>query len=120
MIPGANILSTALRVLSAQSFQYLACQPRDLNSIGVYVPSYAPPVTLTGSVQPVPRELYERYGLEFQRNYINVFVSRDVIDVARDVSGDKVTFNGDNYQCMSKTPWYAVDGWDQILCVQVQ
>lgn len=120
MIPGSNILSQALRILASQTFQYLAFQSRDPNSVGQYVVTYAAPITLTGSVQPVPRELYERFGLDFQRNYINVYVSRAVIDIARDVSGDQIIFNGDTYQCLSKTPWEGIDGWDAVLSVQVQ
>lgn len=119
MIPGSNILSMALRVIGKQCFQYYAYTSRTLNSIGLYDAIYAPPIPLSGSVQPVPRDLYERYGLDFQRNYINVYLQRSVIDVSRDVSGDQIVFNGVTYQCLSKTPWDAIDGWDAVLCVQV-
>jgi hypothetical protein len=67
----------------------------------------------------VPRELFDRYGLDFQRSYVNVYLQRGVIDVARDVAGDQIVFNGVTYQCLSKTPWDAIDGWDAVLCVQV-
>jgi hypothetical protein len=119
MIPGANILAMAQRVIAKQRFLYYAFLSRDLNSVGQYDVTYAPPVTLYGSVQPVPRDLYERYGLEFQQNYVNVYLQRAVIDVTRDVSGDQIVFNGATYQCISKTPWDAIDGWDAVLCVQV-
>lgn len=119
MIPGANILSMAQRIIAKQCFQYYAFQARTPNDIGQYVVTYAPPVTFSGSVQPVPRELYDRYGLDFQRSYVNVYLQRNVIDVARDVSGDQIVFNGATYQCLSKTPWDAIDGWDAVLCVLV-
>jgi hypothetical protein len=119
MIPGANILSMAMSVIGKSSFSYLAFASRTPNAIGQDVTKYEPPVTLQGSVQPVPRSLYQQYGLDFQRNYLNVYVSKAVLDVERDVSGDMIVFNGNSYQCLSVTPWVAIDGWNAVLCVQV-
>jgi hypothetical protein len=50
---------------------------------------------------------------------VNVFAPQDMQDVARDISNDQIAFNGKTYDCLSKTPWAAIDGWIQILCVQV-
>ena len=120
MIPGSNILNMALSVIAKTSFNYYAFSSRFKQPNGVYLPTYAPPVALQGSVQPVPRELYQEYGLDFNKYYQNVFVSQNVVDVARDVSGDMVQIQGQMYQCESITPWYGIDGWVQILVVKVQ
>jgi hypothetical protein len=109
----------ALSVIGRSSFSYLAFASRTPNAIGQDITNYARPVTLQGSVQPVPRSLYQQYGLDFQRNYINVYVSKAILDVTRDVSGDMIVFNGNSYQCVSTTPWAAIDGWVAVLCVQV-
>lgn len=119
MIPGTNILNQALRVLGKQSFDYYAFVSRTPNSIGQDIATYANPVTSQGSVQAVPRSLYQLYGLDLQKNYINVYVSQAVLDVTRDVSGDQVVFNGHRYQCLSVTAWSAMDGWNAVLCVQI-
>ena len=119
MIPGQNILNMALSVIAPSSFQYYAFLSRTPNDIGQDVTSYAEPVTLLGSVQPVPRNLFEAYGLDFQRSYVNVYVSKGILDIARDVSGDQIQFNGFTYQCLSITDWQPIDGWDQVLCVKV-
>lgn len=119
MIPGSNILQAALQVIARSSFCYYAFESRTPNAVGQDVTTYAAPVTLQGSVQPVPRSLYQQYGLDFQRNYVNVYVSQTVLDVTRDVSGDQILFNGRTYQCVSVTPWSAIDGWSAVLCVQV-
>lgn len=119
MIPGANILQTALSIIAKQDFQYLAFSSRTPNDIGQDVAHYAPPVTAKGSVQPVPRNLYQAYGLDFQKNYMNFYMPRAVLDVERDVSGDQFKFNCQTYQCLSKTDWYGVDGWVAVLAVQV-
>ena len=119
MIPGQNLLQTALRVLGQQAFDYYAFQSRTPNEIGQDVTTYANPVTLRGSVQAVPRNVYQQYGLDFQRTYINIYVSQAILDVQRDVSGDLINFNNNSYQCISVTPWNAIDGWNAVLCVQI-
>lgn len=119
MIPGANILGMALTLIGRQSFDYYAFKARRQNEVGQDIALYAPRQTLSGSVQPVPRSLYQENGLDFDRNYINFYVQKSVLDVARDVSGDQIVFSGDRYQCVSKTPWFAQDGWVGVLAVQI-
>ncbi len=119
MIPGGNILKTALSAIGKQQFIYYPYATRTLNAIGLYNAVYTNGVPVSGSVQPIPRSLYENMGLDFQRNYFNFFVTQDIFDVARDVSGDQFCFQGKNFQCVSKTAWYGIDGWDQVLCVEV-
>lgn len=119
MIPGSNILASALRVISASEFQYYRFITRTLNEIGLDVAKYANPVPARGSVQPVARNLYLNLGLEWQKNYFNFYLEKGIIDVARDVSGDQFEFNCKRYQCLSKTDWYGIDNWDAVLCVEV-
>jgi hypothetical protein len=118
-IPGQNLLNLAMTLLGRQSFQYYAYAARTPNAIGQDVTTYAAPVTLSGSVQPVPRTLYESFGLDFDRYYLTFYVAANVLDVARDISGDQMFFNGNTYQCVQKTDWFPQDGWTSILCVQV-
>jgi hypothetical protein len=108
-----------MTVIAKQPFQYLKFKSRTTNEVGQDVAEYFPAVTVRGSVQPVPRNLYQAYGLEFQESYVNVYAPRKFIDVTRDVSGDQILFQGRKYQVLSSTPWYGIDGWDVILCVQV-
>ncbi len=119
MILGGNILNLALSIIGNQSFQYKAFLARTPNEIGLDVSTYATPVTLNGNVQPVPRQLYQQYGLDFQRNYFTFFVSKNILDVDRDVSGDQIISGGVTFQVISKTDWYAANGWDSFLAVQV-
>lgn len=118
-IPGSNILNQALRVIAAQNFSYFAFTGRATNDTGLIVATYARAVSVKGSWQPVPRSMYEVLGLDLQKNYANAYVRQDIIDVERDVSGDQFSFNGQRYQCESATKWEPIDGWVQVLCVQV-
>jgi hypothetical protein len=119
MIPGSNILNMAMGVIGRQSFEYNPFLIRKTNEIGQDVAIYDTPQILSGSVQPVPRSLYQQYGLDLDRYYINFYVSKNVMDVARNVSGDQIVFNGNHYQCLSKTDWSPQDGWVAVLAVQI-
>ena len=119
MIPGSNILNQALSVIAQTQFLYYMANARTPNSVGQYQSTYNQPRMLTGSVQAVPRNLYEKYGLEFQNHYLKIYVSQNVIDVTRNSSGDMVVYSCSNWQIESITPWFAIDGWVEIIAVQV-
>lgn len=120
MIPGSNLLKTALTVIASQAVTYFNNTGRANNAIGNYVPSFAPGVTVKGSFQPVPRNKYENMGLDFQRDYFTFYASRNVLDLSRDVAGDQLEFQGKRFQCVSKVDWYGIDGWDGVLCVKIE
>lgn len=119
LVPGSDILSIAMRVIATQAFQYYAFVSRVPNDVGQYISVFADPLTLRGSIQPIPRNLYMQYGLDFQRNYLVFYVQKDVFDVTRDISGDQMFFNGHTFQCISNTDWFPMDGWVSILTVQI-
>lgn len=119
MIPGSNLLKRALRKIHAETVLYYRYIARENNAVGLFVTTYDDPTAIKGSVQAVPRDLYERLGLNFQNNYINFFVSKDLLDIARDVSGDQIAWNGRRWECESLTPWYGIDGWVQVIAIDV-
>jgi len=116
--PGGNILGLALSVITPQQLSYRRFVSRAANAAGVWNVKYSNPVQLRGSIQPVPRERYEQNGLDFQKNYVTIFVSQNVIDISRDVTGDQFWYAGKLYQAESRTPWFQQDGWDAILCIE--
>ena len=117
MIPGANLLNAAFGMIAAQGFEYQPYQARTINAVGLYETTYGPRVTLPGSIQAVARNVYQEYGLDLQKNYATIFVSRDVLDLTRDTSGDRVFWNGRAYQIISQTDWFNIDGWVSFLAV---
>jgi E217 collar protein gp28 len=119
MIPGSNLLNQALSVIASQTISYIAFVSRSKNINSVWVPTYATPVNIQGSIQPVPRTLMMELGLDLQRHYVNIYVSNKVIDIRRDVSSDQFKFQGTTYQAISLTRWFGVDGWNQVLAVEV-
>lgn len=119
MIPGSNLLDFALTIIETNTVQYIKNNGRTLNSVGQYVPTYDTPVDVDGSMQPVPRSRYEIYNLDFAKNYYTFYVSSDFIGTDRNVSGDKIIFNSKLFQVQSPNDWFAVDGWQGVLCVLV-
>lgn len=119
IIPGQNILNMAFGAIARQTVMYYQYDSRTLNDVGQDVTSYLTAVSITGSWQPVPRNLYRVYGLDMQKDYFTFYTSNDVLDLQRDVSGDQIVFGGDKYQCQSNNDWYKIDGWKAILCVRI-
>ena len=118
-VPGCNLLSMASRIIAQKSFTYLQYLSRSTNGIGMQVPVYASPVTLRGSIQPIPRELMMTLGLDLTKHYENIYVSNRLIDIRRDVSSDKFQFDSATFQGLSMTKWIDLDGWNAILVVEV-
>src|SRR3982750_125799 len=119
-IPGGNLLNKALTVITRQSFQYVQFLGNVDNDIGQAVPTYATPIPLTGSAQPPARQLMEQYGLQFNQNNMVFFSSHHILDVTRESSGDHILFAGKRWQVLYIVPWYTIDGWNQIITVEVK
>lgn len=119
IVPGSNLLGIAMTVLGRQTVTYFVDDGRTTNAIGLDVTDYDNGIPVSGSFQPVPRNKYEAYGLDWQRTYFTFYASIDSIDLARDVSGDQLVFSNRRFQVVSKVDWFMMDGWDAILCVEI-
>lgn len=114
-----NLLNAALRIQPKQTVQYSKFSGRTTNEIGFDVCTYDTAVDLVGSLQAVPRSVYEQMGLNFQKRYVMFYASSPIQDVGRDVSGDKIAFGSKTYQVVSATDWHPINGWQSVLCVEV-
>lgn len=119
MIFGGNLLGLALGVLGSQSPTWERFTGRAANAAGYQVPTYAAPVAIAGSVQPIPTRLFQALGLDFQKEYVTLYTPADVVGVGRDESGDRITYNGERYLCESATDWQTQAGWVAIVAVKV-
>lgn len=118
-VPGSNLLKAALTVIAPSTVTYYRNTGRGPNAAGQLVAILALVGPVQGSVQPVPRSKYEALGLDLSKDYFNLYTSSPVIDLQRDVSGDQFDFNGNKYQCQSKTAWEAIDGWCSVLAIRI-
>jgi len=118
-VPGSNMLNRAARLIKLQPIAYYAYTGRETNEAGLYDSTYAQPRVTQGSLQPVPRSLYDVYGLDFDKNYSTVYLAKNSLDIARNVAGDQLTYGSRRFQVESKTDWFGQDGWDALLCIEV-
>lgn len=119
IVPGGNLLKKAFKVIKKDSFIYRQFKSRITNSIGIDTPVYEPDILLKGSVQAVPRRLYQLHGLDWKKNYIMVYSSDVIEGVNRDTSGDRIIFNGKLFQVLDENDWTPIDGWNGVMCVEV-
>ncbi len=118
-VPGSNLLKLASRLIEFQSVDYYQATGRTLNAAKQWVPEFAPSFKLKCSVQAVDRRSYAAMGLDFNAFYVNLWASLDLIDLARDSSGDRFTYRGELYQMSRGQNWHAQDGWAQCLATRI-
>ena len=118
-IPGVNLLNIASRVISLRPVPYYRFLARVLNANRQYTTGYEAPTDVAMSVQRVPRSLYKDMGLDFQKVYVTLYASVNVIDLQRDSSGDKIEWAGRWYKIESAGTWYEQDGWARALAVDI-
>jgi len=119
LIPSSNLLNQAFSVIGKFPFKWFADSGRTLNAIGEWETDFAEPVELMGSIQAVNRSVYQAYGLDFQKNYVQIFVSTDLIDLSRDFTGDQIEWQNRRFQLTSNFDWFGIDGWVQVMAIDL-
>lgn len=119
IVPGSNLLAMAFGIIGMQAVEWSVFQGLVTNSAGIEVPTWAAPVTIGGSIQPVPKDLIQQLGLDWTKNYVNFYASAAMEDVTRDKTGDRLAYAGKTYQILSNNDWFAQDGWKGVLAVEV-
>ena len=118
-VPGANVLRKAFNAVARDRLQYYNAIGRTSNSAGQDVTEYAEGKTIRGSFQPIQKNKYVHLGLDLQKSYFYLYISKNYIDLQRDVSADQLGFQGQRFQMQSTADWYHIDGWLQIRCVMI-
>lgn len=119
-VPGSNLLVDALDLIESQTVSYLQATGSTTTPAGRKVPAFAAPVSVTrGSLQPIPKSRYQFLGLDLTKEYVIWYVSRAVVGVARDTSGDRIVYAGRTFQLQSLAMWFAQDGWVAATCVEI-
>lgn len=121
MIPGSNLLGLALGTIGKTPASWLRFLARAEDEMGNYVSSYADPVTIHGSLQPVSSSRLIHLGLDINRAYFSFFSSSAVTGVQRDSSGDILEIAGRRYQVLDAgdSDWRSVDGWSEVIIVDI-
>jgi hypothetical protein len=119
LIPGSDLLSEAFALIGTQTINYRYFVSRDKNSQFQQVSAFGDWFNFEASIQRVPRSQYIQYNLEFQKNYVTVFASLNMVDIERDTAGDQFIYAGRLYQLESQGTWFPQDGWGVCMAVDI-
>lgn len=119
IVPGSNLLNMALGVIGRQQIMWSRYIGMTTTSAGVERPTWAAPVAISGSIQPVDANMLTQLGLDWTANYVTFFAPAEFNEIDRDQSSDRISYAGKTYQVTSKTDWLAQDGWQKVICVEV-
>ena len=112
MIPGANLLGMAARLIRLQPVEWRRNRGAiQVDGAGLDESNFDPPLTIKASVQAVPRSVIVREGLDLQQNYLMVYTEKPLQDLRRDRTPDLLYFGGRVYNVESNTSWKLMDGW---------
>lgn len=119
MIPGSNLLRTALGVITPQAVQYERFAGMTTRDDGIDVPAFEAPITVYGSWQAVTSEQLVRMGLDPAKDYAYFYASVPFNQPGRDVSSDRARYGGSVWEARSGEGWFPMDGWDGMLFQRV-
>ena len=119
MIPGINVLGIAFGAIAQQTVQHLVSTGRTQNAVGAWVTSYAKPVSLRASWQPVDAKKYEQLGLGMAKEYHNIWLRAPVDGIQRGESPDRFIHGGRLHEVVDVRDWYGQDGWVEILVIDI-
>lgn len=119
-VPGVNVLGLALGVIARTPVTLFTFVKNERQANGVDLPTYAPGVAITGSVQAVSSKTKMELGLEWQDEYVTLFTSALVRAIERDGAGDVFVWNGKYYHGQGGSDWTGQDGWNEVLAVKIR
>lgn len=117
IVPGSNILNLALGVIAAQPAVWYKATGRTQNAIGQWITTYAQPVVIRGSMQPMDKARYEQMGLDMDKDYWSFHTSHPIDGIDRDKAPDVIEYNGKAYQITKQADW-DVDGWRWLVLIE--
>lgn len=120
MIPGSNLLATALRLIRPVPVELFRVVGRAINSVGQDITEYDDPIQIQASVQAVKRTDYHRMGLDYAKRYIQLWSIEDISDLQRARSGDQIVWNNARYEVIDRDEWSAIDQWNSVMAVEIE
>ena len=119
MIPGSNLLLKVQQLIKPTTVMFYKFNKRVRGEAGMMVNKFDEPVEIIANVQAVPRNLYARMGLDYNKRYIKIWASEDLQDLARDRAPDEIEWNNKRYVLLNEEDWTAIDNWNAALAIEV-
>lgn len=115
-----NLLATAQTVIGKQDYLLRKYTGRVRNEAGYWVSSFAEPIPMLGSVQPIRATQYQAMGLDFKKAYIKIYDVNLIQSMSRDTNADQVIWDGYLWHVAEDTPWFLSGGWNYVMCVRLE
>lgn len=119
IVPGSNLLGIALGVLGAQTARYYARIGRTKDAQGVFRTTFAAPVDVVGSWQPVNKTTLSALGLDMARNHANFYSETPFSTIDENEGADEFEYAGRRWRVLNSTDWVPADGWNGVLVTDV-
>ncbi|XAI95259.1 hypothetical protein [Leptolyngbya phage Lbo-JY16] len=117
IVPGSNILNMAFGLIASQPAVWYQATGRAQNAVGQFITTYAEPVVIRGSMQPMDRARYEALGLDMDKDYWSFHTAHPIDGVDRGKAPDVIEYNGNRYQITKQADW-DVDGWRWLILIR--
>ena len=116
---GFNLLASAQGVIGQQEYQLVKWIGTTTNANGYDIDQYADPITRKAGVYPLDRKNIAENGLEFGKEYIQIFDTGLIGLLSAGKNADKLIFNGYEYEALpSQNDWNVSGGWNQVTAVK--
>jgi len=117
---GFNLLATAQSVIGRQDYQYVAWTGRTTDDQGYEVDQWAEPVDRKAGIYPMNRETIQKNGLDFEKEYIQIFDVELIGLLSRSQNADKIIFDGSEWRALpTANNWRVSGGWNQVIAVRL-
>ena len=116
----SNLLKKALKLIPPESYLYYQYQGESVNEIGIRVPTYADPITITGSVQSPENSMYNQLGLSLDKNYKIFYGAISINGNETQNQPDRFLYDGRLFETVKNTNWFNYDGWSGVLAVELK
>ena len=114
-----GIFKMAMSVLPRQQARLFRWTGRETNARGLDVDAFAPPVTISGSIQAVDRSRYGYFGLDAAMSYITVYSDTPIQDLTRTENPDQLEYAGRRYRILNRSEWTGPADYDGVLAVDI-
>ena len=114
-----NLHALAATVIPQQSMSWIRFKENSENAMGVTVPVYYDPETITGSLQPMDAQDVAKLGLSIRSEHATLHTSADVKPAKKGEQPDRIIYAGRTFEPVAITNWSAQDGWRNLVMVAV-
>ena len=113
-----NLLASALSIIPRVPFQVQKFDTEAINDLGYKVPVFSAQIDALGIVEAVDNATYQQLGLEFGKNYIQVWGELEMLGLDKQEIADRIIFNGKTFNVVKSTDWLFYNGWSSVIAVE--